>query len=206
MSQWVLIACGALAKDVLTLNARHAWGAEVVCLPALLHNTPARITEAVRAKIHAARALGQTPVVVYGDCGTGGLLDKMLAAENVARVRGPHCYEMYAGADFDRLMDEEPGTYFLTDYLVQSFDHLVIEGLGLDRHPELRDDYFAHYTRCIYLAQTTDPALHARAQWCADQLGLPLTVRQVGTGQLETRLLALLAAPCASPPPTPNLR
>lgn len=193
MTQWLLIACGALAKDVLTLNARHGWGAEVACLPALLHNTPDKITAAVRAKIQAARAQGQRPLVVYGDCGTGGLLDKMLTAERVPRVRGPHCYEMYAGADFEALMAEAPGTYFLTDYLVQSFDHLVIEGLGLDRHPELRADYFAHYTRCVYLAQTDDPHLRARAQWCADQLGLPLEVRPVGYGDLEARLCAILA-------------
>lgn len=199
MTQWALIACGALARDVLTLKARYGWPADVVCLPALLHNTPHQIIEAVRAKIHAARAHGQTPLVVYGDCGTGGLLDKMLAHEQVARVRGPHCYEMYAGTDFDTLMAEAPGTYFLTDYLVQSFDHLVIEGLGLDKHRELRDDYFAHYTRCIYLAQTDNSSLHERAHWCADQLGLPLEIRLVGYGALESRLNALFNTASTTP-------
>ncbi len=122
----------------------------------------------------------------------GGERPKMLAQAGVERVRGPHCYEMYANGQFDALMAEAPGTYFLTDYLVQSFEHLVIEGMGLDRFPELRDEYFRNYTRCVYLAQTDDPALRAKAEWAAQQLRLPLEVRRVGYGALETRLLALL--------------
>lgn len=187
-----LVACGALAREVLALRAKHGWDAEVLGVPALLHNEPRRLPGAVRERVREARARYARVVVVYGDCGTGGLLDEMLAQEGVERVRGPHCYELYADGQFQALMDEAPGTYFLTDYLVQSFDHLVIEGLGLDRFPELRDDYFRNYTRCVYLAQTDDPALRARAEWAAGQLRLPLEVRVVGYGALETRLIELM--------------
>jgi hypothetical protein len=184
-----LIACGALAREVLALNDRHGWGATVLGVPALLHNAPDKIPAAVRTRIAEARATFERVIVVYGDCGTGGLLDRMLAAEGVERIAGPHCYEMYAGsAGFDQLMREQLGTYFLTDYMVQSFEHLVIEGMGLNRFPELRDEYFRNYTRVVYLAQTDDPALHAKATWCAQQLGLPLETRQTGYGALGERL------------------
>ncbi len=187
-----LIACGALAREVLALKEKHGWDADVLGVPSLLHNTPDRIPEAVRERIHEARAHYDRVIVAYGDCGTGGLLDQMLAAEGVERVAGPHCYEMYANGQFEQLMAEQPGTYFLTDYLVQSFDHLVIEGMGLDRFPELRDEYFRNYTRVVYLAQRDDPALQARAQWAAGVLGLPLEIRLAGYGALETRLLELM--------------
>ena len=187
-----LIACGALAREVLALKEKYGWDADVLGVPSLLHNTPERIPEAVRERIHAARARYDRVVVVYGDCGTGGMLDDMLAAEGVERVAGPHCYEMYANGEFEKFMADHPGTYFLTDYLVQSFDHLVVEGMGLDRFPELRDEYFRNYTRVVYLAQRDDPALRARAQWAAEVLGLPLEIRQVGYGALETRLVELI--------------
>jgi hypothetical protein len=189
-----LIACGALAREVLALKDKHGWNAEVLGVPALLHNEPHKLPGAVRERIREARRRFERVVVVYGDCGTGGLLDRMLEREGVERVRGPHCYEMYANRTFDLLMQEAPGTYFLTDYLVQSFDHLVIEGMGLDRYPQLRDEYFRNYTRCVYLAQTDNPELRARAAWAAEQLGLPLEVRQVGYGALETRLTELMTA------------
>ena len=187
-----LIACGALAREVLALRDKHAWAADVLAVPALLHNDPNRIPGAVLARIRQARQKYDRVVVVYGDCGTGGQLDRLLAAEGVARVAGPHCYEMYANGTFEALMDQAPGTYFLTDYLVRSFDHLVIEGMGLDRHPELRQEYFRNYTRVVYLAQRDDPQLRARAQWAADCLGLPLEIRPVGYGALETRLVEML--------------
>jgi hypothetical protein len=190
-----LIACGALAREVLALKEKHGWEAEVLGVPALLHNTPDRIPAAVRERIAEARAQYDRIIVVYGDCGTGGLLDKLLATEGVERVAGPHCYEMYADSmpgQFEALMAEALGTYFLTDYLVQSFDHLVIEELGLDRYPELREDYFGNYTRVVYLPQREDPALRARAQWAADYLGLPLEIHPTGYGALETRLLTLM--------------
>ena len=188
-----LIVCGALAREVLALRARHGWDVDVLGVPALLHNTPDKIPDGVRRRIHEARERYERVVVVYGDCGTGGHLDRLLAAEGVERVSGPHCYEMYAGANgFDAIMTEELGTYFLTDYMVRSFEHLVIEGLGLDRHPELRDDYFGNYTRCVYLAQTDSPVLRDKAVWCAAQIGLPLEIRETGYGALESRLIELL--------------
>lgn len=190
-----LIVCGALAREVLSLKARHGWDADILGVPSLLHNTPERIPGAVRQRIRQAKQKYERVIVVYGDCGTSGLLDRMLGQEGVERVAGPHCYEMYTDGSFDSLMAEAPGTYFLTDYLVQSFDHLVLEGLGLDRHPELRDEYFGNYTRVVYLAQRDDPALQARARWAAESLGLPLEVRPTGYGMLETRLIELLEKP-----------
>jgi hypothetical protein len=188
-----LIACGALAREVMAICDKHGWQADVVGVPALLHNWPDRIPPAVQKRIAELRAQYDRIIIVYGDCGTAGKLDEMLAVEGVERVTGPHCYEMYANGTFADIMDEAPGTYFLTDYLVQSFDHLVIEGMGLDRHPELRNDYFRHYTRVVYLAQRDDPSLLEKAQWAADYLQLPLEVRPAGYGALESRLTAMMA-------------
>lgn len=188
-----LIVCGALVREVLALKRKHGWDADVLGVPSLLHNRPERIPPAVRQRIRDARLLYRRVVVVYGDCGTGGELDRALRSEGVERIAGPHCYEMYAGADFARLMADAPGTFFLTDYMVRSFDHLVIEGLGLDRHPELHQDYFGHYTRVVYLAQSDDPDLRQRAGRAAEALRLPLEVRPVGYGELERRLLERLA-------------
>ena len=187
-----IIACGALAREVLALRDKYSWPAEVVGVPVLLHNHPDRIPPAVRRRIHEMRAKYDRVVVVYGDCGTAGGLDQALAAEGVERIAGPHCYEIYAAPGFEKIMAEQPGTFFLTDYLVGSFDHLVLENLGIDRFPELRQDYFGNYTRVVYLVQREDPALLERARWAAGQLGLPLEVRQVGLGALETRLAELI--------------
>ena len=188
----VLIACGALAREVLAIKEKHSWDVDVLCLPSLLHNEPEKIPAAVQRRIHEAREKYDRVIVVYGDCGTGGMLDRMLKNEDVERVAGPHCYEMYADGTFDSLMAEAPGTFFLTDYLVQSFDHLVIEGLGLDKHPELREVYFENYTRVVYLAQRKDSALVERAKWAAQSLGLPFELRTTGYGKLETRLKELI--------------
>lgn len=189
-----LIACGALAREVIALKKKHGWEVDILAIPALLHNRPDQIPAAVQKRIHQVEAEHERVIVVYGDCGTGGMLDRLLHKENVQRVAGPHCYEMYADGTYESLMAEAPGTFFLTDFLVQSFDHLVIEGLGLDRHPELRQDYFQNYTRVVYLAQREDPALEAKAKWAADQLGLPLEVHKTGYGKLETRLKELIEA------------
>ena len=187
-----LVICGALAREVLTLREKHGWEADVLAVPSLLHNEPDRIPGAVLERIRRARQSHERVVVVYGDCGTGGRLDALLEAEGVQRVAGPHCYEMYANGRFESLMSEAPGTYFLTDYLVRSFDHLVIAGMGLDRHPELRHEYFRNYTRAVYLAQRDDPALKARARWAAEYLELPLVIMNVGYGLLESRLMELM--------------
>jgi uncharacterized protein DUF1638 len=187
-----LIVCGALSAEVLALKQKHGWNAQVFALPALLHNSPDQIPPSVLHRIRKVRKDFDQIVVVYGDCGTGGQLDALLEREAVKRVRGPHCYEMYGHAVFEELMEQEPGTFFLTDFLVTHFDRLVLEELGLDRFPQLREDYFAHYTRVVYLAQRPDPTLFAKAQQAAERLALPLEIRHVGYGALESRLLELI--------------
>jgi hypothetical protein len=189
-----LVACGALAREVIALKEKHGWEADILAVPALLHNQPDRIPSAVLKRIRQARRSYDRVIVVYGDCGTGGLLDALLAQEGVERVSGPHCYEMYANGRFDNLMAQAMGTFFLTDYLVRSFDHLVIEGLGLDRHPELRNDYFANYTRVVYLAQRHDVELRQKAEAAARAIGLPLEILPVGYGALEARLVERMNA------------
>jgi hypothetical protein len=188
----VLIASGALARAAISLRDKLGWQDDVLAIPALLHNWPKHIPAAVQKRIAELRGQYKQQIVVYGDCGTAGKLDDLLAAERIERVAGPHCYEMYANGRFDEMMAEAPGTYFLTDYLVQSFDHLVIEGLGLDSRPELREDYFRHYTRVVYLAQRDDPLLLRKAQRAADYLQLPLEIRSASYGALEQRLVALM--------------
>ena len=185
------IACGALARELRALVGAQGWPVDILALPALLHNRPEHIPAAVRGRIRDAREHYERIVVVYGDCGTGGQLDAVLAEEGVARVAGPHCYEMYAHDAFEELSDPHKGAFFLTDFLVREFDALVVRGLGLDRHPELRDLYFAHYRRVVYLAQQQDRALEAKAMEAAARLRLPLEVRFVGYGALESRLVRL---------------
>jgi hypothetical protein len=185
------IACGALARELLALVDAHAWPVDILALPALLHNRPELIPGAVRDRIRYARERYERIVVVYGDCGTGGQLDAVLAEEGVPRIAGPHCYEMYAHVDFDEMSSAENGTFFLTDFLVREFDALVFRGLGLDRYPELRDEYFAHYRRVVYLAQQQDRGLELRAREAAARLRLPIEIRFVGYGALESRLVEL---------------
>jgi len=182
----LIIACGALAREVLAvIEGQGLRDIAITCLPAGWHNTPAKIPEAVRAKIRDNRARYGRILVAYGDCGTGGLLDDVLREEGVERIAGPHCYQFFMGtAEFQALADAEPGCFFLTDYLARHFERLIIEGLGLDRHPELRDDYFGNYTKVVYLAQTEDPALQALARKAADRLGLAYEYRFAGYGEL----------------------
>jgi hypothetical protein len=191
-----LLICGALAKEVITLRDAHGWDADVWAVPAKLHMTPNKIAPAVRTRLEELRQQYARLIVVYGDCGTSGALDKLLDEMQVPRVAGPHCYEMYAGAEgFDVMIQEEVGTFFLTDFLLRQFDALVVKELGLDRYPFLRDDYFGNYRRVVYLAQQEPtPAMLERAQAAADKLGLALEVRQTGMGDLEQRLIELIAA------------
>ena len=170
----LLIACGALAREVVDIIRLNGWRhMTVTCLPAGWHNTPDRIPEGVRRKIREARADYDVIKVLYGDCGSGGLLDRVLEEEGVERIPGPHCYAFYAGLDrFGDMAEAEIGTFYLTDYLVRHFDRLIVQGLGLDRHPELLDAYFGNYTAVMYLAQTEDAALQARAKAAAERLGL----------------------------------
>jgi hypothetical protein len=183
----LLIACGALAREVLALIRLNGWShIELACLPAHLHNTPQRIPEAVRAKVRAARTKYDKVLVLYGDCGTGGLLDQVLADEGVERIPGPHCYAFYSGLDmFLAQAEAEAACFYLTDYLARHFERLVIEGLGLDRHPELLPLYFGNYEKLVYLAQIADPQLEQRATAAALRLGLAYEHRPTGYGDLH---------------------
>ena len=193
----LVIGCGALAAELVELTRRAGLPAmDLTCLPANLHNRPEQIPGAVAARIRRARADGYDRIfVAYADCGTGGMLDRVLEAEGVARLEGAHCYEVYAGrAAFAALADAEPGTFYLTDFLARNFDRLVIRGLGLDRHPELLATYFGNYRRLVYLAQTDDAELTARADAGAVRLGLAFERRLVGLGELAPAIAAFAAA------------
>lgn len=192
----LVIACGALAREIVALQRLNDWaGLAVQCLPPELHNRPEQIPSAVRDAIRAGRAQHDHIFVAYADCGTGGQLDAVLAAEHVERLPGAHCYQFYAGAAaFEQLADEEPGTFYLTDFLVRHFDRLVIAGLGLDAHPELRDDYFGNYRRLVYLVQSPSAALSDAARAAAARLGLAYEERITGYGELATTLATVAAA------------
>ncbi len=182
----LVIACGALAREALALRLDHI---DIACLPAQLHNHPKKIPEAIRAKIRAGRAVYDEILCLYGDCGTGGELDRVLREEGVSRIEGAHCYAFYAGEEaFSALAEEEPGTFYLTDFLVRHFDALVIRGLGLDRHPELRDDYFGNYRRLVYLAQFDDSETAAKASAAAERLGLAYERRFTGLAGIRAFL------------------
>jgi hypothetical protein len=184
----LVIACGALARELLDAKRLNSLDyLDITCLPAIWHNHPEKIPEGVRRKIRSNRKKYDRILCLYGDCGTGGMLDKVLEEEGVERIEGDHCYAFYAqpGA-FDALMEEEIGTFFLTDYLVRHFDRLIIQGLGLDRYPQLMSTYFGHYTRVVYLAQMPDAALEKKARLAAERLGLEFDMRITGLGGLAT--------------------
>jgi hypothetical protein len=189
-------ACGALAREIAALRRVNHWTAlDVRCLPAELHNRPERIAPAVRDEIRAQRDRYRTIFVAYGECGTAGQLDAVLEAEGVERIPGAHCYQFLAGAQvFEELCEAEPGTFYLTDFLLRHFDRLVIRGLGLDRHPELTQDYFRHYRKLVYLAQARVPSAVERAKQIADRMGFAFEHRFTGYGQLGERLSALVAS------------
>ena len=192
----LLIACGALAHEVMAvLKLSKLEGVEVQCLPAKLHNTPQKIPEAVRAKIREERPHFERMLVLYGDCGTGGLLDEMLAEEGVERIAGAHCYEFFATTPvFTEMADAEPASFYLTDFLLRHFDRLVWKGLGIDRHPELLPLYFGNYRKLIYLAQIDAPELRAKAKEAAERLGLAYEYRFTGYGDLRTAVSAAAAS------------
>src|SRR5215813_2536334 len=190
-----IIACGALAGHVREIVARRGWPAAVTPLPAVLHNRPRQIVQAAERVVAAALAAGRTVVLAYADCGSYGALDELCARYGVRRLPGLHCYDVFAGADrMAAMFGAEPGTYVLTDFLLRSFDRSVLAELGLDRHPELWDDYFGHYTRLVWLAQEPDAALEAEAERVAGMFGLPLTRVDVGVSRLERALAALVEA------------
>ena len=188
----LLLACGALGREIVDLIERNRWTAfDLQCLPATWHNTPDKIVPALREKIREAKPRYQSIFVLYGDCGTGGGLDRMLAEEAIERLEGPHCYAFFSGnAEFASHAEEDVTAFFLTDYLARHFDKLIWEGLGLDRHPELLPLYFGNYTRIVFLAQTRDEELAKKAIAAAKRLGLAYEFRYTGYGELERDLEA----------------
>src|SRR2546423_3584545 len=194
----LVVGCGALARELVDLT-RGLPNVDITCLPATLHNRPGGIPAAVRERIRTRRPGYDRVFVAYADCGTGGLLDRVLEEEGVDRLPGAHCYEFYAGRpDFACLTDEEPATFFLTDFLARNFDRLVWRGLGLDRHPELLTDYFRNYRRLVYLSQRDDPELVATARRAAPRLGLAFEHRVTGYGELATPIVAVATTPLAA--------
>jgi hypothetical protein len=189
----LLIACGALAREILDLKAANGWThLDLTCLPAKLHLWPDRITAAVEAAVAEHRGNYASVFVVYADCGTGGLLFEKCKELGVEMIEGPHCYSFFEGnAAFAAKTDHEFTAFYLTDFLVRQFDAFVWKPMGLDRHPELRDMYFGNYTKLVYQAQTDDAALDAKAEDCAARLGLAYERRFTGYGDLKTALAAL---------------
>jgi len=190
-----VIACGAIAGPVREIVARRGWPVEVHPLPAVLHNRPDRIAPAAAELAALLQARGVRVALGYADCGSYGALDELCSRLGLARLRGLHCYDVLGGAYRVRaLLEREPGTYLLTDFLVRTFDRTVVAGLGLDRYPQLWADYFGQYRRLVWLAQDRDAALNQKAAQIAGRFGLPLRVIDVGTSGLERELSLLLDA------------
>lgn len=188
----LIIACGALAKEIVTLQRQLGLPDDAVtlqCLPADFHNTPNKIAPAVESILKNKRRDFDIVLVGYGECGTGGALDAVLKKYNATRLPHAHCYEFFSGsALFEEIIEEEIGSFFLTDYLVKNFDRLVVTGLGLDRYPHLRDAYFSNYKNVVYLAQIEDPVLKQKAADAADRLGLKLVYKYAGYGDLAVAI------------------
>lgn len=186
----LLLACGALAREILAVTQTNDWSHLALhCLPAILHNRPETIPDAVEAAVKKHRDAYDQIFVVYADCGTGGLLEKRCQELGVQMMRGPHCYAFFDGVETFQARDEFTA-FYLTDFLVRQFDAFVWRPLGLDRFPELRDSYFGNYTKLVYLAQTEDPALTDLAKTCAERLGLEFERRSTGYGDLTPALAA----------------
>ncbi|PYC48203.1 hypothetical protein DI396_04140 [Litorivita pollutaquae] len=202
----LLIACGALAREIVDLRALNGWThLEIACLPAKFHNTPDKIAPAARAMIETRGAEFDRIFLVYADCGTGGDLQRLCDETGAQMMRGPHCYAFYEGVDAAAARgDTDMRAFYLTDFLVRQFEACVWKPLGLDRHPELLPMYFGHYERLVYLAQVEDPALETRAQECAARMGLSYERRLTGYGELATDLarVADQAVPAAKPDQT----
>jgi len=193
----LVLACGALARELRELVDRNglAGAVDVRYLPATLHNRPERIAPALDARLAELAAGYDRIFVAYADCGSGGAVDRVVEAYGAERLPGAHCYAFYAGLEaFAAIASEEPGTFYLTDFLARSFEPLVINGLGIDRHPELLPVYFASYRRLVYLAQSDDPELLRMAKEAADRLGLAFEHRRTGYGELGTSIARLAAS------------
>lgn len=190
MTRTLLIACGALAHELVDVLEANQWShIEIQCLPADWHNTPDKIAPGVEQKIIENKKQFDQILVAYGDCGTGGHLDTVLKTHNVKRLPGAHCYEFFTGHNlFTDMADKELGTFYLTDYLAWHFDRLILETLGINKHPELRDMYFGNYTRMLYLAQSENEERLEQAKNAAASIGLPLDVHYTGLRPLENAL------------------
>src|SRR6266851_3575123 len=188
-----IIACGALGGHLREIASRRGWDVQIHCLPSMLHNSPREIAPRAERLADELQQNGLRVVLAYADCGTYGELDRLCERRGLARLPGLHCYDVLAGPDRIRAaLEAEPGTYLLTDFLVRSFRYSVLVSLGLDRHPELWPDYFGHYRRIVWLAQSPEPGLAGEAEAVAAMFGLPLTVMDVGTARLERELESLL--------------
>lgn len=183
------IICGALGREVIDIIRKYDWEVDVVGVSASDHLLPHLIAPDVEKRILQFRDQYEQVLVVFGDCGSSGALDKVLDKYDIDRIGGLHCYEWYAGQAFFEAMENEPGTFFLTDFLIRAFRGAVIKGLGLDRHPELKNVYYGNYSRVLYLAQNLDSELLEKAQQIAEYLELPLEVHETGYGLLESQLV-----------------
>jgi len=189
-----IVACGALSSDIATIAEQNSWPIDIHPLPPLLHNRPERIAPEVERLLDALADRYSRLAVAYADCGSYGAIDEVCDERGIRRLAGSHCYDVYAGiAAMQAEFEAQPGTYVLTDFLATSFNRTVVTELGLDRYPELLDDYFRHYTRVVWLAGRRTPAVEASAQRAADRIGLPLEVIDVGLIGLERELAALIA-------------
>lgn len=190
-----IVVCGALAREVRQIAARQGWDADLVTVPALDHLAPRQIVRDVEAELEELDGRYERIVVAYGDCGTFGALDRLLERFDAVRTGGPHCYEMYGGDALAAESERRVGTFFLTDWLVRNWQRAVVEGLGIGRFPYLRNTYFDHCTDVLYLRQSPEPSLEAKAREIAADLSLPLEIRDVGLGDLERRLIELVDQP-----------
>lgn len=189
----LLLACGALAREILDLIKLNNWShMDLTCLPAIFHIHPEKIAPAVRDAVAKHRNSYNDIFVVYADCGTGGQLQQTCDELGVKMIAGPHCYSFFEGNErFAKIAENEFTAFYLTDFLVRQFDAFIIKPMGLDRHPELREMYFGNYEKLVYQAQTDDPALTEKAKVCADRLGLTFERRFTGYGDMATALAAL---------------